>query len=133
MLDRAPTTIARIAPVYFSIAGCVIRKCDLHFGGLKPHRANETGRPTGGKQLLRLGTLPGTTGAENLTSKVTTITAGDTTVPTARSTRLGGVPHPHAFLHDTSCCDGFLTICHRIFLRLPVKNRQGEVNENVIR
>jgi len=77
--------------------------------------------------------VPGTPGAENLTSKATIITAEDTAAPTARSMGLGGVPHLHAVLRGTSYCDGFLIICHPIFLRLPVKNRQGEVNESVIR
>jgi hypothetical protein len=48
MLDCAATTIAGIARVYFGIDGYVIRKFDLHSVGHKPHRANETGRPTGG-------------------------------------------------------------------------------------
>jgi hypothetical protein len=52
MLDCSPTTIARIAEVYFGIDGYVTRKFDHHLVGHKPHRANETGRPTGGKQLL---------------------------------------------------------------------------------
>src|SRR5579864_1787406 len=47
--------IARIAQVYFGIDGWVSRKLDLQLVGHKPHRTNETGRPTSGKQLLRIG------------------------------------------------------------------------------
>ena len=47
--------VARIAQVYFGIDGYVSRKFDLHLVGPKPHRPNETGRPTGGKQLLWIG------------------------------------------------------------------------------
>src|SRR3984957_6799355 len=48
--------IARISQVYFGIDGYLSRKFDFHFVGHNPHRANETGGPTSGKQLLRIGT-----------------------------------------------------------------------------
>src|SRR5207247_10529933 len=46
--------VARIAQVYFGIDGYVSRKFDFHLVGYTPHRTNETGRPTSGKQLLRI-------------------------------------------------------------------------------
>jgi len=49
-------TVARIAQVYFGIDGYLSRKFDFHSVGHNPHRTNETGRPTSGKQLLRIGT-----------------------------------------------------------------------------
>src|SRR3954469_509348 len=48
--------VARIAQVYFGIDGYVSRKFDLHLVGHNRHRANETGGPASGKQLLRIGT-----------------------------------------------------------------------------
>src|SRR6266446_486300 len=48
--------VARIAQVYFGIDGYVSLKFDLHLVGNNPHRTNETGRPTSGKQLLRIAT-----------------------------------------------------------------------------
>jgi hypothetical protein len=50
--------VARIAQVYFGIDGYFSREFDLHLAGHNPHRTNETGRPTSGKQLLRIGTSP---------------------------------------------------------------------------
>src|SRR5579864_127507 len=58
--------VARIAQVYFGIDGCVSRKFDLHLVGHKPHRTNETGRPTSGKQLLRIGTSSWDSGSREL-------------------------------------------------------------------
>src|SRR5258706_14607409 len=58
--------IARIAEVYFGIDGCVSRKFDLHPVGNKSHRTNETGRPTSGKQLLRIGTSSWDSGSREL-------------------------------------------------------------------
>src|SRR5258708_7290919 len=57
---------ARIAKVYFGIDGYVSRKFDLHLVGHKPHRTNETGRPTSGKQLLRIGTSSWDSGSREL-------------------------------------------------------------------
>src|SRR6266851_9157068 len=59
-------TVARIAQVYFGIEGCVSRKLDLHLVGHKPHCTDETGRPTGGKQLLWIGTSSGDSGSREL-------------------------------------------------------------------
>jgi hypothetical protein len=50
--------VARIAQVYFGIDGYFSREFDLHLAVHNPHRTNETGRPTSGKQLLRIGTSP---------------------------------------------------------------------------
>src|SRR6267378_4428496 len=58
--------VARIAQVYFGIDGYVSRKFDLHLVGNKPHRTNETGRPTSGKQLLRIGTSSWNSGSREL-------------------------------------------------------------------
>src|SRR5438309_2318608 len=58
--------VARIAQVYFGIDGCVSRKLDLHLVGHKPHCTDETGRPTGGKQLLRIGTSSWDSGSREL-------------------------------------------------------------------
>src|SRR6267143_1259619 len=58
--------VARIAQIYFGIDGCVSRKFDLHLAGNKPHRTNETGRPTSGKQLLRIGTSSWNSGSREL-------------------------------------------------------------------
>jgi hypothetical protein len=55
--------VSGIAQVYFGIDGCVSRKLDLHLVGHKAHRTNEAGRPTGGKQLLRIGTSSGDSGS----------------------------------------------------------------------
>src|SRR5579864_4097465 len=58
--------VARIAQVYFGIDGGVSRKFDLHLVGHKPHGTNETGRPTSGKQLLRIGTSSWDSGSREL-------------------------------------------------------------------
>src|SRR6266851_4637782 len=58
--------VARIAQVYFGIDGYVSRKFDLHLIGHKPHRTNETGRPTSGKQLLRIGASSWDSGSREL-------------------------------------------------------------------
>src|SRR5262249_1469703 len=58
--------IARIAQVYFGIDRHISRKFYLHFVGHKPHRTNETGRPTSAKQLLRIGTSPWDSGSREL-------------------------------------------------------------------
>src|ERR1700722_1221759 len=58
--------VAGIAQVDFGVDGCVGRKLHLHLVCHKPHRANETGRPTGSKQLLRSGTTSWGSGSREL-------------------------------------------------------------------
>src|ERR1700730_5002776 len=58
--------VARMAQVYFGIDGYVCRKRDLHPVGHKPHRTNETGGPTSGKQLLRIGASSWDTGSREV-------------------------------------------------------------------
>src|SRR5258707_14675277 len=58
--------VARMAQVYFGINGYVSRKRDLHPVGHKPHRTNETGGPTRGKQLLRIRASSWYTGSREL-------------------------------------------------------------------
>src|SRR5258708_11054068 len=58
--------VARMAQVYFRIDGYVSRKRDLHPVGHKPHRTNETGGPTRGKQLLGIRASSCYTGSREL-------------------------------------------------------------------
>jgi hypothetical protein len=81
MLDCAPTTIARIAQVYFGLDGCVIRKFDLHLVGLKAIALMKQADRPAANNCSGLVPVPGTPGAENLTSKATRITAGDSAAP----------------------------------------------------
>jgi hypothetical protein len=46
-----------VAQVHFSIDGRISRETGPHFGRRKPHCTHETGRPTGGEQLLRISSL----------------------------------------------------------------------------
>jgi hypothetical protein len=48
---------AGVAQVHFGINGSISREAGLHFGGCNPHRTHETGRPTGGEHLLRIGAI----------------------------------------------------------------------------
>src|SRR5215470_273157 len=74
--------VARIAQIYFGIDRYISRKFDLHSAGHKPHRTNETGRPTSGKQLLRIGTRPWGSWSRELNIHAAIITAGDAAAPT---------------------------------------------------
>jgi hypothetical protein len=44
--------------VYFGVHGNVSRQTDLPFVSRQPNRAFETGRPSCGEQLLRIGAAP---------------------------------------------------------------------------
>src|SRR5437879_3326935 len=90
--------VAGIAQVYFGIDGYVSGKRDLHPSGHKPHRTDETGGPTSGKQLLRIRAGSRSSGSRELHIQAAIITVGDAATPTARSMGLGGVPHGDPFL-----------------------------------
>src|SRR5882672_8678392 len=81
------STLLRVALEYaqvdFGIDGCVSRKFHLHLVGLNSHCTNETGRPTSGKQLLRISTGSGNTGGRKLHIQAAIITAGDAAPPPA--------------------------------------------------
>jgi hypothetical protein len=51
-------TVLRQVQIHFSVDCEVVRQGDLQFPGHKPYRTFETGRPTSGKQLLRIGAVP---------------------------------------------------------------------------
>src|SRR5258706_14487649 len=74
--------VARMAQVYFGIDGYVSRKLNLHAIGHKPHRTNETGGPTSGKQLLRIRARSWDTGSRELNIQAAIITKGDAAAPT---------------------------------------------------
>src|SRR5258708_3026920 len=58
--------VGRIAQAHFGGDAYVSRNCNLHPLGHTPHRTNETGRPTSGKQLLRIGASSWDTGSGEL-------------------------------------------------------------------
>src|SRR5580700_6190181 len=89
--------VAGIAQVYFGIDGCVRWKLDLHPVSHKPHRTNETGGPTSGKQLLRVRAGSWDTGSGELKIQAAIITLGDAAAPAAGGMGLGGVSHRDAF------------------------------------
>ena len=53
------------AQVHFGINDRISREAGLHFGGRDPHRTHETGRPTSGEQLLRIGAVARSAGVRD--------------------------------------------------------------------
>ncbi len=50
-------SVPGLAQIYFGVDNRVSREGNLCFSGRELHRANETGRPAGGEQLLRISTV----------------------------------------------------------------------------
>jgi hypothetical protein len=78
--------------VHFGVNRQVGRESDLHFTGRKPHRRFETGRPTSGEQLLRIGA--GARGARSGKPDVqAAVRAAGRAVPATGSVDFGGVQY----------------------------------------
>src|SRR5258708_7595740 len=107
--------VARIAQVYFGIDRHVSWKLHFHPVSHNPHRTDETGRPAGGKQLLRIGASSWNSGSRKLNVQATIITASAAAAATAQSMGLGGVPYLYVFLGRTNWSVVFLTGNHPYF------------------
>ncbi len=90
------------AEIYLSIYGEFGGQDDLDLAGGKAHRRFETGRPTGGKELFRIGAGTGGTGRRLLDVQASVRTAGGAILTGAYRVDLARIENFDCLGHGTS-------------------------------